>query len=413
VTFVDESTLFVRAGRGGNGSASLRSEPYTPRGGPDGGNGGRGGDVVLRVSGRVRDLAWLADHPHQAAGDGAAGRSSNRSGADGGDLVLDVPDGTVVADEEGLLADLVGEGSHAVVARGGRGGRGNAALAGPRNKVPRNAEPGETGEEKRLRLEVRTVADVGLVGLPNAGKSTLLAVITAARPKVADYPFTTLSPNLGVAEGEPRAVVADIPGLIEGAARGKGLGHRFLRHIVRCRALVLVVDLSGADPPADLATLREELRAYDASLAERRSIVVGSKADLVADADAAARALEVGAIAVSAVDGSGLDELRARLERLVAEAIADEPERRSHVVLRPARPAFTVRRDGHRFVVEGRNVERWVRDTDLDDERQVTDLQKRLVRAGVEKKLAAAGARRGDDVLIGGHVFEFLPEEHA
>ena len=411
MTFVDESTLFVRAGRGGNGSASFRSEPFTPRGGPDGGNGGRGGDVVLRVSGRVRDLAWLADHPHQTARDGVAGRSSNRSGADGDDLVLDVPDGTVVADEEGLLADLVGEGSLAVVARGGRGGRGNAALAGPRNKLPKSAEPGETGEQKRLRLEVRTVADVGLVGLPNAGKSTLLAALTAARPKVADYPFTTLSPNLGVAEGEPRAVVADIPGLIEGAARGKGLGHRFLRHVVRCRALVLVVDLSSGDAPADLATLREELRAYDASLAERRSIVVGSKADLVEDPASAARALGPDAIAVSAVDGTGVEDLRGRIERLVAASIADEPERRSHVVLRPARPAFTVRRDGNRFVVEGRNVERWVRDTDLDDERQVTDLQKRLVRAGVERRLAAAGARRGDDVVIGGHVFEFLPED--
>jgi len=413
VTFVDESTLFVRAGRGGNGSASFRSEPFTPRGGPDGGSGGRGGDVVLRVSGRVRDLAWLADHPHQTARDGVSGRSSNRSGADGDDLVLDVPDGTVVTDEEGLLADLVGEGSLAVVARGGRGGRGNAALAGPRNKLPKSAEPGETGEQKRLRLEVRTVADVGLVGLPNAGKSTLLAALTAARPKVADYPFTTLSPNLGVAEGEPRAVVADIPGLIEGASRGKGLGHRFLRHVVRCRALVLVVDLSSGDAPADLATLREELRAYDASLAERRSIVVGSKADLVEEPASAARALSPDAIAVSAVDGTGVDDLRGRIERLVAESIADEPERTSHVILRPARPAFTVRRDGNRFVVEGRNVERWVRDTDLDDERQVTDLQNRLVRAGVERKLAAAGARRGDDVVIGGHVFEFLPEDSS
>jgi GTP-binding protein len=290
VGFVDETSVFVRAGRGGNGSASLHSEPYKPLGGPDGGNGGPGGDVVLRVSTRVRDLSWIADHPHQAAGDGKPGRKVNRTGAEGADLVLDVPDGTVVSDEQGSLADLVGEGASAVVARGGRGGRGNASLAGPRNRVPRTAESGEAGEEKRLRLELRTVADVGLVGLPNAGKSTLLAALTAARPKVGDYPFTTLSPNLGVAEGEPRFVVADIPGLIEGASEGKGLGHRFLRHIVRCRALVLVVDLAAPDPRADLETLRAELRAYDPKLAERSAVVVGTKADLVDAPEAAAAA---------------------------------------------------------------------------------------------------------------------------
>jgi GTP-binding protein len=297
-----------------------------------------------------------------------------------------------------------------VVARGGRGGRGNASLSGPRNRVPRTAESGEAGEEKRLRLELRTVADVGLVGLPNAGKSTLLAALTAARPKVGDYPFTTLSPNLGVAEGEPRFVVADIPGLIEGASEGKGLGHRFLRHIVRCRALVLVVDLAVLDPRADLETLRAELRAYDPKLAERSAVVVGTKADLVDDPEAAAAALGPGAIVVSGLTGAGIDALGARLQELAAAATEAEPERTSHVVLRPARPEFTVRRDGDRFLVEGRSVERWVRDTDLDDERQVADLQKRLVRAGVERQLAAAGARTGDDVMIAGRVFEFLPE---
>jgi GTP-binding protein len=413
VTFVDEISVSVRAGRGGNGSASLHSEPYKPRGGVDGGSGGPGGDVVMRVSRRLRDLAWLADHPHQAAGAGKPGRSSNRSGADGATLVLEVPDGTVVFDEQGLLADLVGEGSSAVVARGGRGGRGNAALASARNRVPRSAEPGEVGEEKRLRLEVRTVADVGLVGLPNAGKSTLLAALTAARPKVADYPFTTLSPNLGVAEGDQRFVVADIPGLIEGASEGKGLGHRFLRHVVRCRALVYVVDLSMPDPATDLATLRAELRAYDADLARRSSLVVGAKADLVQDSAASSMNLGSGATIVSAATGEGIEELRVRLQQVSAVAEAAEPERRPHVVLRPARPAFTVSRDGDRFVVEGRNVERWVRDTDLDDDSEVTALQKRLVRAGVERRLTAAGARKGDDVVIAGYVFEFVPEVDA
>jgi GTP-binding protein len=410
MAFVDEISVSVRAGRGGNGSASLHSEPYKPRGGPDGGNGGPGGDVVVRVSKRLRDLAWLADHPHQAAGDGKPGRSTNRSGGDGADVVLEVPDGTVVFDEQGLLADLVGEGASAVVARGGRGGRGNAALSSSRNRVPRSAEPGEVGEEKRVRLEVRTVADVGLVGLPNAGKSTLLAALTAARPKVADYPFTTLSPNLGVAEGDQRFVVADIPGLIEGASEGKGLGHRFLRHVVRCRALVLVVDLASNDPAADLATLRAELRAYDPELQRRSSLVVGTKTDLVEDPAASAMILGPGATVVSAATGEGIEALRVRLQELSAVAEAAEPERRPHVVLRPARPAFAVRREGDRFLVEGRNVERWVRDTDLDDEAEVTSLQKRLVRAGVERQLTAAGARKGDDVMIAGFVFEFIPE---
>ena len=221
---------------------------------------------------------------------GVAGRSAKRDGATGKDLIVPVPDGTVVSDDDGLIADLVGEGSRAVVAQGGRGGRGNTALASARNRVPRTSEPGEDGEEKRLRVELRTVADVGLVGLPNAGKSTLLSRLSAAKPKIANYPFTTLTPNLGVAGGDgDRFVVADIPGLVEGAHEGRGLGHRFLRHIMRCRALVMVVDLSSEDPPADLATLREELSAYDRELGMRRSIVVGTKADLVDDARDPAR----------------------------------------------------------------------------------------------------------------------------
>ena len=242
--FTDECTVSVEAGRGGGGSASLHSEPYKPRGGPDGGNGGRGGSIVFEVARGIHDLSWLADHPHQRARPGGSGRSARRDGASAKDLVIQVPDGTMVFDEDGPLADLVGEGARVVVARGGRGGRGNAQLATARNRVPRVAEPGEAGETKRLQVELRTVADIGLVGLPNAGKSTLLSRLTAATPKIADYPFTTLTPNLGVAEtGEGRAVVADVPGLIEGAHQGRGLGHRFLKHIVRCRALVLVVDL--------------------------------------------------------------------------------------------------------------------------------------------------------------------------
>jgi GTP-binding protein len=410
VAFVDEVTVFARGGNGGHGSASLHSEPYKPLGGPDGGDGGRGGDVVFEVSPGVRDLGALADRPHLRARAGGNGASNRRTGADGGDLVVPVPDGTTVHDEEGLLADLVGAAARAVVARGGRGGRGNASLASPRNRVPRTAEAGEPGEDKRLRVELRTVADVGLVGLPNAGKSTLLSVLTAARPRIADYPFTTLDPNLGVARGQERFVVADVPGLIEGAAEGRGLGHRFLRHVTRCRALVLVVDVSAEDPAADLAVLRGELRAYDATLLERPVLVVGTKADLVEDPGRAGRSIGADVV-VSAVAGSGVAELNDRLSALAAAAASAEGERKAYVVLRPGRPRFEIRREGARYRVVGRGVERWVAETDLDDPRQVERLQRRLAREGVERQLAAAGARRGDEILIGGQTFEFIPEE--
>lgn len=410
MAFTDEATAYVRAGRGGNGSASLHSEPYKPHGGPDGGNGGPGGSVVFEVSRGTHDLSWLADHPHQRAEAGAVGRSANRDGATGKDLVVPVPDGTVVLDDDGLLADLVGEGARAVVARGGRGGRGNASLASARNRVPRIAEPGEDGEEKRLSVELRTVADVGLVGLPNAGKSTLLSRLSAAKPKIANYPFTTLTPNLGVAGADAdRFVVADIPGLVEGASEGRGLGHRFLRHITRCRALVLVVDLAAEDPAADLATLRDELAAYDPDLAVRPSIVVGTKADLVDDPSA----LEPDALVVSGETGRGLDQLLDRLAVLTKEAEEAEPERAPFVVLRPGRPRFTVEREGSGWRVKGQAVERWILETDMDDEAQLAKLQKRMVKEGVERRLTELGAREGDEVSIRDKVFEFLPGDHV
>jgi GTP-binding protein len=409
MTFVDELTVLARGGDGGHGSSSILREPYNPRGGPDGGDGGSGGDVVFEVATGVRDLAWLADHPHLRAESGGAGGKRGKTGAEGEDLVIRVPDGTRVEDEHGLLADLVGEGARAVVARGGRGGRGNAALATSRDRVPKGAEGGERGEEKRLALELRIVADVGLVGLPNAGKSTLLASLTAAHPKIADYPFTTLAPNLGVAGEDERFVVADVPGLVEGAHRGRGLGHRFLRHVSRCRALVLVVDLSAPDPVADLGIVREELRAYDRSLASRPSLLVGTKLDLAPDVDVQA-ALGSGAIAISAVTGEGLDALRERIASLAREAAEVAEERRAYVVLRPARPRFVVKKEGERFRVIGRGVERWVSDTDLDDPEKLQRLQRRLVKEGVERELASAGARRGDEVVIGDVAFEYLPE---
>jgi GTP-binding protein len=407
--FIDEVIISVKAGDGGNGILAFRREKFVPRGGPDGGDGGPGGDVVFEVSTGARDLSWFADHPHARAPDGGPGGKRGRTGAAGQDVVIRVPDGTRVEDEDGLLADLVGEGARAVVARGGRGGRGNAALATQRERVPRSAEAGERGEERRLSVELRTVADLGLVGLPNAGKSTLLSQLTAAHPKIAEYPFTTLSPNLGVAGQDERFVVADVPGLVEGAHEGRGLGHRFLRHVSRCRALVLVVDLSSPDPAADLEVVRTELGAYDPALLSRPTIVVGTKADLAPDLDAQAM-LGGGSIAVSAVTGERMDRLGERLAALAKQAEAAAEDRGAYVVIRPARPRFTVTREGERFRVVGRGVERWVSETDLEDPAKVERLQRRLVKEGVERELVSAGARRGDEVLIGNVAFEFIPE---
>ena len=405
--FVDQATIFVKAGAGGAGSSSIRREPYRPKGGPDGGDGGKGGDVILRVDPSMFDLSRYRDRPHHRAKNGRSGSSNNRHGASGEDLVLPVPDGTIVRDERGLLADLVGEGASVVVARGGRGGRGNASLSSARNRVPRVAERGEAGEEARLDLDLRLVADVALVGPPNAGKSTLLSRLTAARPKIAEYPFTTIEPNLGVGGDEHRFVVADVPGLMEGAHQGKGLGLSFLRHVSRCRVLVYVVDLSG-DPQGDLAMVQREVAAFDPALADRRSLVVGTKADLLGGPRAGFSGVD---LAVSGLTGQGVEELASTIAQQVTAARAEEPARSSYVVLRPGREPFVIRREGEHYVVDGPKVERWVEETDLEDPRQVVALQRRLVRAGVERRLAQAGARRGDEVVIGGRPFEFIPED--
>jgi GTPase len=406
--FTDETEIVVRGGDGGAGSASVRREPYKPRGGPDGGDGGRGGDVVLTVDPSMFDLSPYADRRHCRAERGSPGSGNNRQGAEGADLILPVPDGTVVSDEQGLLADLVGAEASVVVARGGRGGRGTASLASAKNRVPRVAERGEVGEERRLRLELKLVADVGLVGMPNAGKSTLLAALTAARPKIADYPFTTISPNLGVAEGEERFVVADIPGLIEGAHEGRGLGLEFLRHISRCRVLMYVVDLTS-EPERDLQAVRSEIASFDPSLVQRPSLVVGTKADLLPPGH---RSPQVVDVVVSALTGEGLETLRQRVHDLVGQARREQPPSSPYVVLRPGREPFVISREGGRYRVSGPKVERWVDEVDLDDDGQVAELQRRLVRAGVERRLAEAGARKGDEVVIGNSTFEFIPDDH-
>jgi GTP-binding protein len=317
--FLDEVHLFAKAGDGGRGCVSFRREKFVPRGGPNGGDGGHGGSVRVRASGAFATLAHLYNRHHVKAQRGEHGRGSNQSGASGEDVLIEVPRGTVIWDFDGweVLADLVAEGQEAVVARGGRGGRGNQHFATPTRQAPRFAEPGEAGEERHIRLELKLLADVGLVGLPNAGKSTLLARVSAARPKIADYPFTTLEPYLGVVsrDGGARSLVfADIPGLIEGAHSGAGLGHRFLRHIERCRVLLHLVDLASVEPVRrQVEILRQELSLHDPTLAARTSMLVGTKGDAISDPSRPAELAEVAGelgmrwVVISAVSGDGVE----------------------------------------------------------------------------------------------------------
>jgi GTP-binding protein len=427
VTFVDRVTLHVAAGDGGHGCASVHREKFKPLGGPDGGNGGKGGDIVLLVDPQTTTLLEYHRSPHRRASSGKPGEGAMRNGANGGDLVLSVPDGTVVRDEDGaVLADLVGNGSRYVIGAGGRGGLGNAALASSRRKAPGFALLGEPGWAGDINLELKTVADVGLIGYPSAGKSSLVAAISAARPKIADYPFTTLVPNLGVVEaGEVRYTVADVPGLIPGASQGKGLGLEFLRHVERCAALVHVIDCAtfdpGRDPVSDLEVIEAELAAYpvDAGtvpLTDRPRIVVLHKVDVPDARDLAelvrpeleARGLEVHL--VSSASHEGLRELLFGMAKVVADARTalgtPEPTR---VVLRPKAvddAGFSVKRentsDGELYRVRGIKPERWVRQTDFTNDEAVGYLADRLARLGVEDALVKAGAVAGAEVVIGG-----------
>ncbi|MBA2317667.1 MAG: GTPase ObgE [Euzebyales bacterium] len=433
--FVDEVRIHVRGGRGGNGVTSFARQPFEPRGRPDGGDGGHGGSIMLRAD---HDVATLLDYhhrPHRKAPDGRHGEGDLRRGADGDDQVLAVPIGTVVVAEDGaLLGDLLTDRAEVVAARGGRGGRGNAAFRSGNRRAPRFHELGEPPDERWVRLELKLVADVALVGFPNAGKSSLIARLSAAKPKIADYPFTTLAPNLGVVRaGDTDFVAADVPGLIAGASEGRGLGHRFLRHVERAGAIVHVLDCAShelRDPREDLVTVVEELRRYERQvelpdgmppLTERPAVVWLNKVDADADTAEIVRPdLERGGWEVlegSAATGAGLDTLRHRLGALVAEtrAARQAPVDAGAVrpVLRPARERgtrFTVARTDHGFAVHGDRVERWVQMTDLANDEAVRYLQGRLARAGVERALVHAGARAGDSVEMGGFVFDFSPE---
>jgi GTPase len=420
--FADRAELRVHAGNGGHGCASIHREKFKPLGGPDGGNGGRGGDVIIEVDPGAATLLDFHRRPVRRAGNGKPGQGSNRNGAEGADLVLRVPDGTVVKTSDGeVLADLVGAGTRFAAAQGGRGGLGNAALASTRRKAPGFALRGEPGVERRLVLELKTVADAGLVGFPNAGKSSLIAAMSAARPKVANYPFTTLTPHLGVVEaGDTQFVVADVPGLIPGASHGKGLGLDFLRHVERCTVLVHVLDCAteepGRDPVADLDVIEDELAAYGAAtgadLSDRPRIVALNKVDVPAArdrAERAARELEARGLTVrlvSAATHEGLRELAFTMAEVITQARrARPPAEPTRLVLRPAPvagPDFEVVRSGdNRFVIRGDKPRRWILQTDFGNDEAVGYLADRLARLGIEVALAEAGALPGAEVLIG------------
>ncbi|AII09825.1 GTP-binding protein [Rhodococcus wratislaviensis] len=439
--FIDRVVLHVSAGKGGNGCASVHREKFKPLGGPDGGNGGRGGDVVLEVDGNVHTLLDFHFHPHAKATNGKQGMGSNRDGAQGDDLILKVPDGTVVLDKDGrILADLIGVGTRFEAAQGGRGGLGNAALSSKARKAPGFALLGEDGVERELVLELKSVADVGLVGFPSAGKSSLVSVLSAAKPKIADYPFTTLVPNLGVvSSGDTTFTVADVPGLIPGASDGRGLGLDFLRHLERCAVLAHVVDCAtldpGRDPISDIDALEAELAAYKGALsgdtglgdlADRPRIVILNKADVPEAAELAemvtpdleARGWPI--FTISAVSREGLRPLTFALAKLVADYREAHPKAEpKRQVIRPVianENSFSVVADPEipgGFIVRGTRPERWVRQTQFDNDEAVGYLADRLARLGVETELVKQGAEPGASVTIGNVSFDWEPQTPA
>jgi GTP-binding protein len=423
----DKAKIWVEAGAGGNGCISFRREAHVPRGGPDGGDGGHGGDVVLLCDASRRDLGALKGSKHFRAKRGGHGEGSNRQGARGDDLVIPVPAGTQAVTVDGSHADLVEVGQRATVAHGGRGGHGNKRFTSSTRQSPRFAEKGTSGEADWIELQLKLLADVGLVGLPNAGKSSLLSRLTRATPKVADYPFTTLSPELGTIEGEDRqAVLADIPGLIEGAAEGVGLGHEFLAHVERCSMLVHLVDLAPleGDPAANYEMVRTELAGYGAGLEQLPELVALSKRDLIPAEQVEAAVAEwsqrlgeggLGVLAISSATGEGLDELRQRiltelpsLQPVVAVGEAGGEFEAEHRVYRPAGEGgyWVEREDDGAFRVFGRGVELLFERHDVKNEEALAYLEQRLTEIGVISALTKAGFEAGDDVRVGEHEFE-------
>ncbi len=425
-SFIDLVTVHAAAGDGGNGCASVHREKFKPLGGPDGGNGGRGGSIVLLADPATPTLLEFHRRPHLKAGNGGIGRGGHRTGADGDDIIARVPVGTVVMSESGeALADLSVPGMTCVLAQGGRGGLGNATLASPRRKAPGFALLGEPGELADVTLELKTVADAALVGFPSAGKSSLIAAMSAARPKIADYPFTTLEPNLGVvAAGDTSFTMADVPGLIPGASQGKGLGLEFLRHIERCDVIVHVIDCAtlepGRDPLTDLAAIEHELSQYG-SFDDRPRIVVLNKVDVAQArelADLVTPELQERGwpvLQVSAASHEGLRDLGFAITGILAER-PEQPDEAPAIVITPRAVddrRFSVAKVGDAFVIRGALPERWVRQTDFGNDEAVGYLADRLARLGVEDELTAKGATAGDTVVIGpadsGVIFDWEP----
>lgn len=410
--FYDEAKIYVKGGGGGDGCVAFRREKYVPYGGPAGGDGGDGGDILLYVDPHLNTLYRFSKQRHFRAARGEHGRGKNQHGAAGPDLRVPVPPGTVVydADSGELLGDLTAPGHELVVARGGRGGRGNARFATSTNQAPRVAEHGEPGQERWLRLELKLLADVGVVGVPNAGKSTLLAAVTAARPKIAPYPFTTLQPNLGVVVLDPQTefVLADIPGLIEGAAEGKGLGHEFLRHIERTRVLIHLLDGLSPDPLADFVAINHELAAFDHGLAQKPQLVAFNKMDAPhvperwPEIRAALQAQGYPCMAISALAREGTRELLYRAAQMLAELPEEIPARELPVFrLGEDEAAFTVEREADGWRVRGMRVERLAAMTVWNLEEAVRRFRRTLERIGVTAALEEAGVQPGDTVYIG------------
>jgi GTP-binding protein len=419
--FFDQVKIYIKSGDGGDGCVAFRREKFVPFGGPSGGHGGAGGNVYLEVDRNLNTLVHFKKRSHFKAEGGVRGSSKNQQGRTGEDQVIPVPPGTMVydADTDEFLADLVENGQRVLLARGGRGGRGNSAFATPTNQAPRMAEHGEPGEERWLRIELKLIADVGVIGMPNAGKSTLLSVVSAARPKIASYPFTTLQPNLGVVlvDGYHSFVMADVPGLIEGASEGVGLGHQFLRHVERTRLLIHLLDGAATDPLADHEIINRELAQFSERLAAKPQVVVLNKMDLpdaqswwplVQDA-MAERDIEIHAI--SAVSQQGVRELMARIVDLLQELPPAEVFDQAPAVFRPLEDeeTFTVEPEEAAWRVRGRQVERVAAMTPFTLPEAAARFQRQLRAMGVVDALEAAGVQPGDMVRIGEQELEWTP----